>query len=704
MKTAYPFEIEKKPCDTLKDCLTSYTKKQLCMLAEKMSLDKSTKINSLKKDSLVALLESKILDSVPSIFRFLPPEIFIVIAAISKETVEEKDRCLKIIEDNFGEDFENISVAATGFAITSGFLFVFKESSEAFPEMIIPRELRKIITDLHKDAKAEKYFPGDMTDFLNYAETLASLYGICTADVFMQIYNRDFPEKKIDERKEFVSLMQQSSMASGYLFFKDENLVSATVDREDWYDNIIIDRKNFKPYIPSKKELSEKLDYSEYDDDLPAFNDCISFFSKLLNDNDYATDIVLDFFPMAKLHYPINAVIEYISQNKDLEFDEKSLHEFLHILQNLYNSCHSWSNWGHPSESCRDDDGRYSKETFNEDFFTQQKDIRENRPHIELPDSCVVPSKEQAEKRREQFDEYWGNNDIKPAWYSNERLILTRLKYEMKKSRETLESFPEKLVSMLIDGWLASLWHVNANHGGDFGNQRWNYYALDIAEKIAENTYTCLQADGSPIVVYSPTVQTLFEDDVQSCFGVLVDMGGWFIVYGALLWWKGIRARDIESFARIVAPQMYELKGLSGVVQFNPVPLWCSYSVSRVPPIAHKGEPVVICMAETRFTANLPDEIKSKWTHETGGKYERWISSKDDYMDSASVFLDTKNGTVYLHSSSEKNFDRLLNILSDCTDKKHYKEERMSMIMQSVIEGRSKLFGKLEKLESVFNK
>ena len=76
----------------------------------------------------------------------------------------------------------------------------------------------------------------------------------------------------------------------------------------------------------------------------------------------------------------------------------------------------------------------------------------------------------------------------------------------------------------------------------------------------------------------------------------------------------------------------------------------------------------------------------------------------DGFPTSASVFIDTKNGTVYLHSSSEKNFDRLLNLLSDCTDKKHYKEEHMSMIMQSMIEGRSKLFGKLEKLESVFNK
>ena len=65
--------------------------------------------------------------------------------------------------------------------------------------MIVPRELRKIIADLHKNVEDEKYIPGDMTDFLNYAETLASLYGICTADVFMQIYNRDFPEKKIIE-------------------------------------------------------------------------------------------------------------------------------------------------------------------------------------------------------------------------------------------------------------------------------------------------------------------------------------------------------------------------------------------------------------------------------------------------------------------------------------------------------------------------
>ena len=69
-------------------------------------------------------------------------------------------------------------------------------------------------------------------------------------------------------------------------------------------------------------------------------------------------------------------------------------------------------------------------------------------------------------------------------------------------------------------------------------------------------------------------------------------MGGWYLAYGPQLVWKGLEPRDLEVLAKSVAAQTYDLKGLNGVMHFNPVPFWCAQQIANIPPMAHKGNRV----------------------------------------------------------------------------------------------------------------
>ena len=289
---------------------------------------------------------------------------------------------------------------------------------------------------------------------------------------------------------------------------------------------------------------------------------------------------------------------------------------------------------------------------------------------------------------------------------------------DIKANVNVFSEFPENFMNQVFDQWLASVYHENANCSNKFGNQKWKYYALKISEKLRDGLYTCLLHDGTPIVVASPGFDMHFKDDFFCCLTVLVDMGGWYLTYGPQLVWKGLEVRDLEVLAKFVASQTYNLKGLNGVVQFNPVPFWCAQQVSNIPPVAHNGVPVIQCYAETRFLNDaVPDftevfaasssesDILKNWEHEVSGKnpskLERWICNKEDYLGSCALYHDKKNGTVLLFSSNEDLFDRAFAKLGQYFDQKHCEPIKFSMPLVSVIKN-SKYEKMIIKLESGF--
>lgn len=698
MKSENIFAIKNDPCKTLLECLNSYSKDQLEILIDKMNLDGQIKKSATKKDKAI-FLKDNILERLDYLFDYLDSNTLLITAILAKEDDDVKTRALTDFIEKFGEGAEEDVICSSMLAIQNGLLFIFAKDEDN-PVPVVPDEIREKVFDLVALTRAKKYKPESLYDFMQYCEVLSGLYGLCPTDLFMQIYKRDYPDFTIS-KKNLNLFFERAALVSGNFHFEDNMLKSIFVEK-NFEEYIIKDREKFKPYIPTEEEIFEHYGFADYDEENEAFQNIVRFFEKETGDDDNGKYIAFEIIPLMKVHFSVQEVIEYIHEKYGIISTEKSMKKFLSIYQELNNTSHLWSNWGHTPDSLFSLNGEKNEAAYADDFLEKRKKQKENLPHIELPENCVVPTDDEIQKLKGEFDKYWENNGNEPDWHKNGDRVLSRIMKDIKANVNVFSKFPENSMSQMFDQWLASVYHENANCSNKFGNQKWKYYALKIAEKLRDGLYTCLLHDGTPIVVASPGFDMHFKDDFFCCLTVLVDMGGWYLTYGPHLVWKGLEVRDLEVLAKFVASQTYNLKGLNGVVQFNPVPFWCAQQVSNIPPVAHNGVPVVQCYAETRFLNDaIPDfkeifaasssasDILKNWEHEVSeknpSKLERWICNKDDYLGSCAVYHDKKNGTVLLFSSNEDLFDKAFSKLEQYFDQKHCKTIKFSMSLASVI-------------------
>lgn len=714
MKTKNIFAIKTAPCKTLLECLNSYSKDQLEILINKLNLDGQIKKSATKKDKAI-IIKDTILERLDYLFDYLDSDTFLITAIFANEDDDFKNSALTDFMEAFGEGAEEESMRCSMLAIENGLIFLFAKDEDN-PVSVVPDEIRERVFDLLALTKAKKYKPGSLNDFMQYCEVLSGLYGLCPSELFMQIYKRDYPDCKIS-KKNLNLFFERAALVSGNFCFEDNMLKSIFVET-NFEEYIIEDREKFKPYIPTEDEIFEHYGFVDYDEENEAFQNIVRFFEKETGDDVNGKYIAFEIIPLMKVNYSVQEVIEYIHEKYGIISTEKSMKKFLYIYQELDSTCHIWSTWGHTPSSLFSLNGEKKEAAYADDFLEKRKKQKENLPHIELPENCVVPTDDEIKKIKDEFDKYWENNGNEPAWHKNGDRVLSRIMKDVKANVNLFSKFPENSMEQMFDQWLASVYHENANCSNKFGNQKWKYYALKITEKLRDGLYTCLLHDGTPIVVASPGFDMHFKDDFFCCLTVLVDMGGWYLTYGPHLVWKGLEVRDLEVLAKFVASQTYNLKGLNGVVQFNPVPFWCAQQVSNIPPVAHNGVPVVQCYAETRFLNDVvPDfkevfaasssesDILKNWEHEVSGKnpskLERWICNKEDYLGSCALYHDKKNGTVLLFSSNEDLFDRAFAKLGQYFDQKHCEPIKFSMPLVSVIKN-SKYEKMIIKFESGF--
>lgn len=698
MKTENVFAIKTDPCKTLLECLNSYSIDQLEILIDKMNLDGQIKKSATKKDKAI-FLKDTILERLDYLFDYLDSDTFLITSILANEDDDFKNSALTDFMEAFGEGAEEEVMLSCMTAIQNGLIFLFAKDKDN-PVSVVPDEIRERVFDLVALTKTDKYKPGTLHDFMQYCEVLSGLYGLCPAELFMQIYERDYPDCKIP-KKNLNLFFERAALVSGNFCFEGNMLKSIFVET-NFEEYIIEDREKFKPYIPTEDEIFEHYGFVDYDEENEAFQNIVRFFEKETGDDDNGKYIAFEIIPLMKVRYSVQEVIEYIHEKYGIISTEKSMKKFLSIYQELNNTCHIWSNWGHTPDSLFALNGEKKEAAYAANVLEELKKQKENLPHIELPENCVVPTDDEIKKLKDEFDIYWENNGNEPAWHKNGDRVLSRIMKDVKANVNLFSNFPENSMEQMFDQWLASVYHENASCSNKFGNQKWKYYALKIAEKLRDGLYTCLLTDGTPIVVASPGFDMHFKDDFFCCLTVLVDMGGWYLTYGPQLVWKGLEVRDLEVLAKSVASQTYNLKGLNGVVQFNPVPFWCAQQVSNIPPVAHNEVPVVQCYAETRFlndavpdfkevfaTSSSESDILKNWEHEVSGKnpskLERWICNKDDYLGSCALYHDKKNGTVLLFSSNEDLFDRAFAKLGQYFDQKHCETIKFSMPLVSVI-------------------
>ena len=357
LQNTHPLTIRKKVQHKLSSCLSAYSKPQLEILIEEMGIS-SELPKSAKKAEIVSILHDEILKRTEYMFRFFSAPVFTIIGMLALDTQESYTTAFEALQKKLGDDFDAYAEEATGMATINGFLFLFEDPDINEQVIIVPDEIKDIFYDLMQKTHDGKFYPGDLLDFLNYAETLSSLYGICPVELFIEIYNRDFPKNGIGKKNDFITLLNQAATASNYFFYQDEKIFDSRLE-EVSIAHLLKDREHFKPYIPAKEELQKHLTLADYDEELPAVRQMASFLAKQTKEKElaeYATAFIL---PYIKLRAPLKIIFELLQNETGITFTKKSIQAFAERYTELTNTCHMWSNWGHPPATVYAENGSY---------------------------------------------------------------------------------------------------------------------------------------------------------------------------------------------------------------------------------------------------------------------------------------------------------------------------------------------------------
>ena len=673
--TNHPLIINKAKPASLTKCLESMKKDQLILLAGRITPN-DFDILKASKAKLISTLEECILQRAKYIFMYKPSEIFTFFCFFWVQNEDDRQKYFENLKKTFEEAFEEkdafdvFYTKTISFLLINGLLFAFKKNEESEIEYHVPSEVGISIGE-SKNYNLENEFAtiGKWGDFDVYAKTLTMLYGVCPLDNLLAIYNRDCSDKKINSKKELEQIVYEAASCSDDYSYNRK--YDAVVDLELDYQNpdedidyIIKERKTFLPYIPSEDEINNIIPFTDYDEPNPSFAAVSNFFAKKTGDDILADEITSQLGKYVKRGYTLTDALSFIFEDYEISFSgEKEANKVLEDLQEFNNSLHLWIRWGHTPNELSSFSGKeraekfYTTEAIEEETFR-----REHREHVDLPEDCHVPTNDEVIQLKNEYDDYWKA----VPWHSIGAAQIKRFNSQTKKILAEFKEVSESIPGKLIDQWLASIWHKNADKGGLLGNQQWNYYAFELLEKIGNELFVCRTSEGKIIVVASEAIQKNVDDGATTFFTILLDVGDWYLTYGPVWGWKGFIPSDFDYIAKNVAKQTFELYGLTAVVQFNPTAFWDAIKFKEMSPIGHRGKIIQFYNMECRFKDNTPPDFeklfpqkKFNWEKEEAQKCVRWIFNGDDYLGSYGLYFDTKEGTVLLFAHDGKRFESI---------------------------------------------
>lgn len=701
----HPLIIKKERAASLEGCLKAFSKDQLLFLAENLLFEDKSLL-TYTKERLVSVLNAAVRKRISYAFKYLPPQMsafFLALAQGSEDDIAAGEEAVKkVFKKNLPEiEYEDLKRNAVECLIGNGFCFAFLPKGQNSIRYVIPDELYESIDNFINDIRKREVPPGELYPFMKQGSIFASLYGVCPADLYMKLYNRDAPSAITDKRL-FVKYMKEAASLSNDYYFKDDSIVSIFIGSDEEIASICERRKKFTPYVPEIEELTGKLGFGDYDEDKAAYKALVSWCNDFFKDADKGHITAISICAHIKIGYPPAKTLMDFFSNKEsgTPLLKENVQQLLQIVSDFNNTCHLWTNWGHPPSELRDARAQGKFDAFLTPEAVEEKNRRINSVHIELPETCRNPSKDECERQSELCTAYWKHEDGAP-WHDATSAQIKKLYASLKKYARFFRDLPEDLMPRLIDQWLASMWHKSANRGGTFGNQRWNYHTFRPIEKIGEDVFACIDGEGEVIVIYSHGVATQFGSTLTNMC-VLIDAGGWYLTYGPILAWSGIVPSDFAYLAQHIARQQYELQGLTAVIHFDPCPFWAASTIAHLPPIFHKGKFVMLCSLECRFKNNIVPELPKTWTVEHAGKYTRWTYNQDDYLNARRIYFNEKTNEAYVSAHNKDAFEKMLTQLKGCIDIGSHKSERVSMPMESLCSDLLKTPHKLVLLEAKF--
>lgn len=702
----HPLIIKKECAHSLFDCLNALSKKQLLIIADQI-MPVSFNTQQHTKTVLVPALQAEIQKQVLYAFKYFYPFVSAFFVGFVF-----KDRLSDILK-NFKEleqvriSRDELEIIAAQILMESGMCFAFLPKGKRTVRYVIPDELHTVAAQMAGTLSSEETQPIARNDFLLYGNVLTSLYGICPVDLFMDIYNRDTIHP-ITDKQAFLWCMEEAASVSGTYFFIDDSIVSNYFFHPN-YDNqkevLSACREEFEPYIPTEEEILKKFFLLSYDADLEAYRQCVDWLAQYMADKDAVVNLIENICVFIKGDFPLKDQFDLLNPYRDelaaAPLDE--LKRFTTMLLDLNNSSHRWTLWGHTSDELFEDESAGASATGDDADASDNKEQKScTIQHIALPEDCRIPSAEEYETQRALFDDYCNHGHNLP-WHRDAETHIRRIAPSYKKIAHIFDKMPDDPPEELFDQWLASIWHKKANRSGTFGNQQWNYAVFTPLEKLGDNIYSCEGHDGKIFVAYSPAIERFFG--VYPTFmSVPVDMGGWYILYGPVIFWKGLFTFDFTALAKKVAPQMYKDQGLNAVIQFNPCPFWATSYLAHVPPVAHGNIPAIEYSLECTFKNNTIPEFPKSWTREDAGNYTRWLYNKNNYLNSRRIYYNHKTHEVFLSAHNNDAFNKLLKNVSKYIDISKHGIEKMSMILTMFCYNTLKYPHKLAGLEKKFEK
>ena len=228
-----------------------------------------------------------------------------------------------------------------------GVLFTFFDEDKLY--LVIPEEVKEAIRELDWDAVLRTRSSEQMV--LKYVDAAVNLYGVCTPEQLLNIYNdqngQSLTMAELEEITHFhLNRMQLYERIDGYF-------ASHYFDSDSIHElQGLLKRIRNKPlYIPGKEEF---LKHSEnhYYEKTPQLLQLRLFILNQLCNNAKLVDELLDDIQLAcSMEAPLQEIVNEL-ERRDIIFDNmEQVKRFASLVTEVYNHTRLWSNCGHtPAE------------------------------------------------------------------------------------------------------------------------------------------------------------------------------------------------------------------------------------------------------------------------------------------------------------------------------------------------------------------
>lgn len=329
--------IHKEPCNLLTDCINSLPKNELKEIAVNLRYSK-TPLESIP----IEFIKEQINNTINALYYFTPCEVVFSTFKFLTEHCKLELPFSKVGLEKLKAVKENSFIDYIGFLVSRCIIFAFEKDDDI--TYVVPCETAEYLSKLvSSDPDLEKV--GNKEEFHYYVATLAALYGVCPAQVFILLWNRDHTENQFASKEDF-----KKQIESCYLVTTHFNLVGSVISspelNSDNREQIKEKREGLDVYMPAADEIQAHFGCYDYDDATDEFKTMEKLIFSNTKNKSLAEEITYTVVTLLKIGVDITQLKDYVEEKYDISFDKKSSQQFNRLIIAMGLTFHLWSKWG----------------------------------------------------------------------------------------------------------------------------------------------------------------------------------------------------------------------------------------------------------------------------------------------------------------------------------------------------------------------